>query len=253
MLKKLVMAGIPAMIATFALSTHPDKTADKKASDTTQSPPSVILAFPEHANSGNTDQSKPNLDAPHHDAPLKRPDWWVVIVATVTGLFVAWQAFETRKAADASWKSIALQEAAYQQWIEFHNWTASLDYIEKEHFLDVQVEILNPTAWPLTLVDGYIAFSRGADGGGGYSEDFNESISLVPKIPHKVTVLVEITKRQAEIFKKENLNLSVSGKFRYVGALQKPTIQELRGILFCSENGKPEFRAILSMIPKQQK
>lgn len=34
-------------------------------------------------------------------ATLERPDWWVAIIATLTGLAVAWQSFETRRATQA--------------------------------------------------------------------------------------------------------------------------------------------------------
>jgi hypothetical protein len=34
-------------------------------------------------------------------AALEQPDWWVVIIAALTGLAVAWQSFETRRAAQA--------------------------------------------------------------------------------------------------------------------------------------------------------
>ena len=33
---------------------------------------------------------------------LKHPDWWVVIIAGITGIFVCWQSWETRKAANAA-------------------------------------------------------------------------------------------------------------------------------------------------------
>lgn len=32
---------------------------------------------------------------------LERPDWWVVIIAALTGLAIAWQSFETRRATQA--------------------------------------------------------------------------------------------------------------------------------------------------------
>jgi hypothetical protein len=34
-------------------------------------------------------------------AALEQPDWWVVIIAALTGLAVAWQSFETRRATQA--------------------------------------------------------------------------------------------------------------------------------------------------------
>lgn len=50
-------------------------------------------------------------------APANIPNWVLVIVATITGGVICWQSIETRKAADASNRSIILQEAALRQWV----------------------------------------------------------------------------------------------------------------------------------------
>ena len=41
--------------------------------------------------------------------PFEDPNWWLVIVASLTGLFIGWQAWETRKSAESTAKQGALQ------------------------------------------------------------------------------------------------------------------------------------------------
>lgn len=43
----------------------------------------------------------PQTDGANWRSVLGRPEWWVVIIAALTGISVAWQSFETRRAAQA--------------------------------------------------------------------------------------------------------------------------------------------------------
>jgi hypothetical protein len=47
-----------------------------------------------------------NSNSPRWYAALKRSDWWVVIVASLTLLFIAWQAYETKLAVQGTAESV---------------------------------------------------------------------------------------------------------------------------------------------------
>jgi hypothetical protein len=52
--------------------------------------------------SGQTDQAKAEANPPDWYTALERPDWWLVIVATITAGVICWQSIETRKAAQGA-------------------------------------------------------------------------------------------------------------------------------------------------------
>lgn len=92
-------------------------------------------------------------------------NWWLVIIAGLTGGVIGWQSWETRKAAQAARNSVSamehqitLQETLSQQWVEITGW-------RKEGFgsreLDpprftIAAEISNPTQAPLTVCKVFI-------------------------------------------------------------------------------------------------
>jgi len=80
----------------------------------------IAMVLPAYAQG---QQPKPSVDDQHREprheqttppdsantsqrwyASLQRPDWWVVIVAGITGGFICWQSWETRRAANAARK-----------------------------------------------------------------------------------------------------------------------------------------------------
>lgn len=88
---------------------QPDKAADKKQQLTKPSQPAVIPTDGQNKqSSGQQNQTKPDADPPRWYTPLERPDWWLVIVAALTGGVVGWQSFATAKSAKAAKKNIDL-------------------------------------------------------------------------------------------------------------------------------------------------
>lgn len=112
MRKWLAIFGL-LLAASRAVPSQPDKTSDSKKQPAETSQTAVIPAnSPNRQASRQPDQTKPEPDPPKWYAPLERPDWWLVIVAALTGGVIGWQAWETRKAAQGA-KGNA--EAAFSQ------------------------------------------------------------------------------------------------------------------------------------------
>jgi hypothetical protein len=102
-----------AILACFAIavnvSCQPNKTARDENQPTKQSQPTVTAADGKDKQSTSyTNQPKASGNAPAGNASFKRSrwwsdsNWWLVIAAFATGGVVAWQAWGTKKAADAA-------------------------------------------------------------------------------------------------------------------------------------------------------
>src|SRR5271157_5146972 len=55
-------------------------------------------------------------------APFERPDWWLVGIAFLTGLAIAYQAREMTRATEEMRKNTELQKASLAQWVVTDNW-----------------------------------------------------------------------------------------------------------------------------------
>jgi hypothetical protein len=110
MLKNTVIVAVAALLAAFAVTAQPNKTAGGKEDPAPDKNPAIVLTAPEHQSDRNADKRKADSDSPYWYAPLEKPDWWVLSVAIVTGVIICWQSWETRKAAQAANKSIEVSK-----------------------------------------------------------------------------------------------------------------------------------------------
>jgi hypothetical protein len=103
MLKYLAILAAFLAVAT-AISGQPNRAADQSQESAKRSQPAVLpTGSPNRQASSQTDQPKPN--SPSWWTALERPDWWLVIIAGLTGCVIGWQSWETRKAAEATVES----------------------------------------------------------------------------------------------------------------------------------------------------
>jgi hypothetical protein len=107
MLKRLVILAITAFVAV-SVSGQPNQASDTKQSVGKHGQPSASSAGTnDKQGSGQADQSK-SASNPAGNTTVERPhwwsipDWWLVIVASITGGFICWQSIETRKAAQGA-------------------------------------------------------------------------------------------------------------------------------------------------------
>jgi hypothetical protein len=89
---------------------QPSKAPKDNKADTTDHAPNTITVV-------NNEEPRADTPTPEHGihrvyAALKRPDWWLVIVAAITAAFICWQARETAGATRAMRDSIPHQEQA---------------------------------------------------------------------------------------------------------------------------------------------
>jgi hypothetical protein len=76
----------------------------------------------------------------------------LVVVSGLTGIVIGWQAIETRKASEASNRSIILQEAALRQWVNIVPLGIGISPTLKNPCeVSVQFEIQNRTDYLITI------------------------------------------------------------------------------------------------------
>lgn len=98
-----------ATCAAIYVPGQPNESPNGKLETAKQSQPATVPANGQNKQpDSETNQAEPNSDSPRRYAALERsnwwsvPDWWLVIIAGLTGGFICWQGWWTRKAAQAS-------------------------------------------------------------------------------------------------------------------------------------------------------
>jgi hypothetical protein len=108
MLKRLAILAISAFLTT-SVSCQPSKDARPDNEPTKQEQPAVHPADGvQRQSDAESNQAKAGNNPPTGDASIERPQWWVksewwlVIIAGLTGGVICWQSWETRKAANGA-------------------------------------------------------------------------------------------------------------------------------------------------------
>ncbi len=108
MLNGLVIFGVFLISA----SGKPHRAGKDKDSVSQHEQPSPVVTYAYDANCCTTQTApKSNQQMNHWYTSLQDPNWWLVIVAAGTGGVVSWQAWETRKAAEATLRAAKATEA----------------------------------------------------------------------------------------------------------------------------------------------
>ena len=122
-----------------------------------------------------------------------------------------------------------LTQAQFDQWVDLENWR-----IDKRGQLIASVDLVNHTAYPVTLDEGYITV---ADAAGTPRRTYliGEKTFLSPNQPHAITIDVSsgMTPQQVDTLWGP-LSFSVTGMFSHRHRITKETItQTLDGMLEC--------------------
>lgn len=231
MLKNAVMATVSALLAAVALSAQPNKNATEKQTTAPQKNPPIILAAPNRENHGEANTTKPNTDPPASHTPFKDPNWVLVIVGSITCAVIAWQSWESRKAAQAARGGIHLQETLNQQWIEIAGW-------RKEGFgsrelnpprFTIAAEIKNRTAAPLTIQKVWIGYP------GHAPAEYEYRTTLAPHgEPIKVTFsgAVDSTPGQLGLYDVNHYPIILEGRVEFTDCFRKQQSQPFRRALW---------------------
>ncbi len=159
MLKSLAMFGM--LLVILGPNCHADQVKTEKSN---QKPATPVLTIPKQQQDSTTLKSEKQKDIhadvkivnpPEKDFYDKAPVWInlvLVVVALGTGIVIGWQAWETRKAAEASNRSIILQEAALRQWVNIVPLGIGISRTLKNPCeVSVQFEIQNRTDYLVTI------------------------------------------------------------------------------------------------------
>jgi hypothetical protein len=119
MLKRLGVFAVAAFVAV-GMSGQPNKTANDKKTPTGNKQ-SAAITLDSHDTSYRTQQApqKTTPDSQKWYAPLKRPDWWLVLLGFGTLGVILWQTQQTKKAADAALLNAQAVINSERAWIAF--------------------------------------------------------------------------------------------------------------------------------------
>jgi hypothetical protein len=248
MLKRFaILAAVSFAVA--AVPAHDQLNGKHPTSQSQQSqiePPAPVVA-PGISNQATSD---------HQQDPKDRAQGWHKLVTWPEGITawlvmltfgaIVWQAWETRKAAEAARDGIRLQETAYSQWVAFSNW--SVEFREERHQLRIRVEIVNQTAFPLTLNRASITFG---DRPNTVTVTLGEDFFLAPQLPYLVDVDLHVYNDEVRAFDGGYFGIMVTGTITHTGALERRATQEIGGTLVSGRGNLARFDAFVPMHPHE--
>jgi len=174
------------------------------------------------------------------------PEGITALAIVFTFFAIVWQSIWTQLSVRASRDSIRLQESAYSQWIALSNW--SVKYREDRGELDIHVEILNQTAFPLILNRAQITFG---DKPNTATATLNEDYFLAPQIPYVIERGLHTYNDQLRAFDAGYFGIMVEGSITHTGTLKRPQTQDIGGILIAARDQPASFSAFIPMHPKE--
>ena len=178
--------------------------------------------------------------------------WWYVLVTwpegiqtwaiIATGAVVAWQSFESRRAASASMKQARLQEAGMRQWVELDGWSSS-EQFPGGVFIKVDFSVSNPTNFLITLQHG--AFSIQSDPP-VHSTFIYRPAPLAPQKPLSTAIAFPVTPEKMQNFMNGTIGVSINGSIQFESALGMTFSQNFEGVLSC-RLGSSIMEAVVSL------
>jgi hypothetical protein len=157
MLKRLAILTV-VVFAAVGVSGQPNQAA---TGNQQKSQPKIQAVLATGSNqSADTHTGTANDDPPEWHAAIKRPEWWLVGAAFLTLFYLAKQARETRKAAEATVESakatrdsIRLQEAGMRQWVNVVPICVAISRkLEDPCTVMLKFEIVNRTDFLVTIL-----------------------------------------------------------------------------------------------------
>jgi hypothetical protein len=97
------LIAISLCVLAIAVPGQPDKRPTQSQSNPAENGQTTVV-FENHSKASDK-EAAPKDSSPRWYTPLKRPDWWLVIIAALTGLAIAYQAREMRRATKEMEKS----------------------------------------------------------------------------------------------------------------------------------------------------
>lgn len=261
MLKQLGAIGVLVLVAGM-MPGQPKQTSGSERNEAKNGQPAVISPHSQNEQpyaQANQPQSSSNPRA--GNTTLERshwwsdPNWWLVIVAGITGGFICWQSWETHESAEATRKSVELSANANTQWVRLKlldMYSESERNVAKpppEITLNCRWIILNPSSQPLTLHWVKVGVARD-DTWHVCEFRFEEVIS--PGEEDKIVIVpISLGVEDTAEYMKSGVEHSVSFGVKFTGVNGKPSYQGW-GDLFFFHKGKVKWNASLGKRPQSE-
>jgi hypothetical protein len=180
-------------------------------------------------------------------------NWALVIVGVLTIGVIGWQSWETRRAAQASQRSVELQEVLQQQWLQIFGWRIEgRDSLRGDTAsLKIVMNIGNPTNVPLRIENVRAKL-------GDLSYAFTVRNTYGPdEEPFRAEFPVKLNQEQISNYRQYRLVLTVTGAVTYVDAFERTKIQAFGQQCICGPDGFETFSPLQSVAasaeePRQQ-
>lgn len=168
--KHLIFGAVLFIGSAGIMAGQPNKATDGKQQPAADQKPAVVVRnTPNKQPDSGTNQAKPSSNPPAGNTPVDgRKIWWqdsnwaLVLIGLITAGVIGWQSWETRKAAEATAKSIILQEIAFHQWVEIRDWSVEDDSQGARKRLRIAVNCVNPTDYPISVLAATVTLVGGS-------------------------------------------------------------------------------------------
>jgi hypothetical protein len=160
----------------------------------------------------------------------------VGVLGAVTGIIViGLQTSAIRKSAQATEKSVKLQEVSLRQWVNLIEWEAQVAFDEND-VLEITFSVANPTKVPLTLEAILVQV--------GSEERKNYGIVsvLAPENPFIVSTSIKLSREQRDDYYASQLVLNLKCWVTFIDCLGNGWVQTCGRRLGCLPRGVPQVR-----------
>lgn len=172
--------------------------------------------------------------------PLVAVAIWGIIVAKRTLREMSQQRTVMQGQLTATQDQIKMQTAAMEQWIDVLNWRADdasqIDKLQygdgsRRHRIRIRFDLSNNTSFPLTIIDGKIAFEWNT----GHAVErcavlLPQNHFLTPRDPHVVDIRLDASPSNLQALQEGLFTCRVNGELSYIGVLKKRQMQILIGM-----------------------
>jgi len=243
-------AAIAAILFIFALNMAGQPNATSHKNNTSAEPKSPAMPTLENKGVTADHAEQSDNDPPKWYAPAERPDWWLVVIAGLTGLAIAYQAREMTRATGAMRESTKLQEVGLRQWIDVGDWAITpsemLHYAmtsdrritqkPEEIKLEIQFRVLNNTPRAITIMN--ITTNIHILGRADWKQFVMDEESIVtPNGSHPAFVIVTLKDGEVDLYILKSIPISFVAKIAYRDAMGKPNDQSFPMLFECNRNG----------------
>jgi len=151
------------------------------------------------------------------------PEWALVVVGIITFVAIWHQAEQTKEAAEATRKSVEIQKAAMEQWIDTDDWSAGGHIPDRatEGELHIGFRVRNPTKFKLTLVKITLWLDREERGFTTYGK-----LLLAPDKGIVIdTFRYPVNGPRLDLYRQHRLKFEIGGRVSFIDSFNEPQEQ----------------------------